>query len=291
MEKMITALSAQDAVVQFREMGLTHMADEITQANADANLEAIRWPWNRDPQPWEFPYAYGFIPHDDPSDEITLQNVTTVAPDLSLKGSQVVVSLDRLRVFDFPGSGRHNVLFKFTANNFIEGTEQQLSFNQTFKIQEGQIAPITGYPVFIGLSVGDVVLQFQTEIVNVSNDSDNTLLNVLDSPVFNNGLKLLNKINPIVPVVSEYATGITRMILSRNKNIQIPAPTMGLYFDSISLRPKLAQGSYMAIQMPDPDTFEWNQYSYNRHSGALRRKDRPNEDLRYNYFVFSISKL
>lgn len=104
-------------------------------------------------------------------------------------------------------------------------------------------------------------------------------------------LTLLGTVNPVVPIVTEYATGITNMMLSRNQNVKINAPTMGLWFDDTPIKPKLCEGSYIAIQMPNPDTFEWNKYTYNQLTGALRKKDVPGTDLPYNYFVFSISKI
>jgi len=55
-----------------------------------------------------------------------------------------------------------------------------LSFNQTFAIQEGQNAPISGYPIFIGLNTGKQLMQFDVEIINVSNDNDDQLLDAME---------------------------------------------------------------------------------------------------------------
>jgi hypothetical protein len=287
--KNFDQLNALEAVNIYNSLGLTEEADNIVEKNPDENLSNISWPWNREPRAWEHSrYAFGFIPETIVGTEnIEISEAKNIVADLSLKNSQITVSLDFLRAFEYPGKGIHRVLFKFNANNHQENNVQNVSFNQTFSIQEGDSAPISGYPIFIGLNTGPNVVQFDVEIVNVSNDNDDKFLETMESGVVKNGMTLLNSVNPIIPIITEYATGITKMIAGRNKNREIIAPKMGLYFGTNATKMKLAKGSYIAIQVTND--FDWTQWHYSRTQGVIQSKDGAVKDLPYNYFVFSVS--
>lgn len=290
--KNFNELNAAEAVTLYKSLDLNNEAEAILKNNADANLETVAWPWNRKPKAWEHSsYAFGFIGEAEAgTGNLSIQEARNIQADNSLKNNQITVSLDYLRAYEYPGNGKHRVLFKFNAQNHLNGSEQSLSFNQTFAIQEGQLAPISGYPIFIGLNTGEQLVQFNVEIVNVSNDNDDKFLEAMESGVVKNGIKLLNTINPVIPVITEYANGITEMIAKRNKNREITAPKMGLYFDNIPTHLKLAKGVYIAIQMSEPDKFNWNEWIYNRSFGSIQSTDGVHTNLPYNYFVFSVSE-
>ena len=290
--KNFNELNALEAVTLYKTLDLTLEAQTILNNNQDADLETISWPWNRPPRAWEHTsYAYGFISESiSGSENLPISEAKNIDADNSLKNNQITVSLDFLRAYDYPGNGRHRVLFKFNALNHLNGNVQNLSFNQTFVIQEGQRAPISGYPLFIGLNTGQELVQFDVEIVNVSNDNDDKFLETMESGVVKNGMTLLNSVNPIIPIITEYATGITKMIASRNRNREITAPKMGLYFGNVPTRMKLSKGVYIAIQMSNPDQFDWSKWNYNRSYGTIRSIDGQNTDIPHNYFVFSISE-
>ncbi len=95
--------------------------------------------------------------------------------------------------------------------------------------------------------------------------------------------------NPVIPILSEYATGITKLIAGRNRNREITSPKMGLYFDNIASHLKMARGVYIALQTSEPDVFDWNQWHYNRSFGTVQSTDGTHKELPYNYFAFSIS--
>jgi hypothetical protein len=108
--------------------------------------------------------------------------------------------------------------------------------------------------------------------------------------VFTNGLKLIGKINPVVPIVTEYAKGITEMIATKNRNVPITSPTLGLYFgNNIPTQMKLSKGSYIAVQTSAPEDFDWNKWKYNKQSGSIQSQDGAIKEMPYNYFVFSIN--
>ena len=77
-----------------------------------------------------------------------------IAPDEALKGARIRVTLDGLRVADYPGRGRHRVLFDFAARNQTDQGAEQLHFNTTYPVKEGEQAAVLGRPIFAGLQVG-----------------------------------------------------------------------------------------------------------------------------------------
>lgn len=290
--KKFNELNALEAITLYKSLDLNQEAEKILLNNSEADLETVSWPWNRPPRAWEHTsYAFGFIGENTAgNNNLTISEAKNIDADLSLKNNQITVSLDFLRAYDYPGNGKHRVLFKFNALNHLNDSTQDLSFNQTFAIQEGQRAPISGYPIFIGLNTGSNLVQFNVEIINVSNDADDKFLETMESGIVKNGITLLNSVNPVIPIITEYATGITQMIAKRNKNREITAPKMGLYFDTIPTHMKLSKGVYIAIQMEKPDQFDWSKWTYNRSYGTIQSTDGNNTDIPYNYFVFSISE-
>lgn len=290
--KNFNELNALEAITLYKSLNLTQEAQIIVENNQNADLETVSWPWNRPVRAWEHTsYAFGFIGENISENEsLSISEAKNIVADNSLKNNQITVSLDFLRAYEYPGNGKHRVLFKFNALNHLDDNVQSISFNQTFPIQEGERAPISGYPIFIGLNTGKQLVQFDVQIINVSNDNDDKFLEAIESGVVKNGMTLLNSINPIIPIITEYASGITKMILGRNKNREITAPNMGLYFGNIPTQMKLAKGSYIAVQMSDPEKFDWSEWKYNKNYGTIQSTDGQHSDLPYNYFVFSISE-
>ena len=290
--KNFSQLNAQEAVALYRSMDLKDEAEEILNQNPNAELEKVAWPWNREPRAWEHSsYAFGFIPENSSAEtSLKIFEARNISADETLKNTQVNISLDYFRAYEYPGKGKHRVLFKFNAKNYLtDSSEQDLSFNQIFSIQEGQNAPISGYPIFIGLNTGKQLMQFDVEIINVSNDNDDQLLDTMEKGVVKNGITLLGTLNPIIPILSEYATGITKLIAGRNRNREITAPKMGLYFDNIASHLKMARGVYIALQTSDLGSFDWSKWHYNRNFGTIQSLDGVHKELPFNYFAFSIS--
>ncbi len=91
-------------------------------------------------------------------------------------------------------------------------------------------------------------------------------------------------------IISSYATGITKMIAGRNKNITIPAPKLGMYFSNIPTQIKLSKGSYVSVQVADPGSFDWSKWVFDKNSGTIREKEGTKQDIPFNYFVFSVNK-
>src|SRR5262245_15520827 len=134
------------------------------------------FPWRR--KLWAgTAHAFGYLPPTPPeSGEVPIRHAGNIRPDPSLKGARLRVTLDRLRVAQYPGGGTHLVLFDFSARNYSGGEASDLHFNATFRAREGQAAAVVGYPVFVGLVSGEEGLALRCYTVNVKNEQDETLL-------------------------------------------------------------------------------------------------------------------
>lgn len=244
-------------------------------------------------KPWQHTaHVFGFIPTSDSasSQPVNIMPAGQIKADTSLMNKSIVITLDRLRVFEYPGGGMHQILFDFNAQNQVQGSTEDLHFNQTYRVQEGEQAGIIGYPVFIGLNVGSQGVGFRCYTVNVKNEDDEKILGILDSDVFKNGLKLAESINPVIPVVSGFATGLTKMIASRNRNIPVQEFYMGLNFTGIQTRARLAQGSYIAVQVPSAEQWDWSKWVFDPRSEQIVSTNPQGNAIPYNYIVFSVSK-
>src|ERR1700722_15090034 len=91
------------------------------------------------------PGAQGRTPQD-------LSDVGAIAADLLLKNSRLKITLNHLRVADYPGGSTHHVLVDFYARNQVPGHVEDLHFNATYRVREGERAAVRGYPIFLGLN-------------------------------------------------------------------------------------------------------------------------------------------
>lgn len=222
---------------------------------------------------------------------LNIVSAGTIAPDISLRGKNIRITLTKLRVFDYPGGGRHNVLFDFSAQHQASLTTppETLHFNQTYKVNENDEAGVINRPIFSGLRVGNDGVFFSAFTVNVSNDDDERMLGFLDGDVFKKGLELANSINPLVPIVSGFAQGIGKAMLSKNKDVAVQKFELGLDFDLNSpVGAKLRQGSYIAVQAPQ--SWNWTEWQYDVSRGMFVSKQNPTQPVPFNYVVFNVSK-
>jgi hypothetical protein len=88
------------------------------------------------------------------------------------------------------------------------------------------------------------------------------------------------------------ALALTRRIASRPKNVPVQDFYLGLDFSTIPMRAHLAEGSYLAIQIPE--TFQtiwsWSEWVYDPANGQVVSKADPGQLIPYNYIVFSVSR-
>ncbi len=169
---------------------------------------------------------------------------------------------------------------------------EHLHFNATYRAKEGERAAILGFPVFLGLNVGIEGVMLKCYTVNVKNEADEALLKFLDSDVFKAGLKLAKTAQPAIAPLSEMALGLTRTLAARNKNVPVQDFHMGLDFTRIPTGARLAEGSYIAVQIPESlqTMWDWQDWIYNPSNGQIVNKEDRSKLIPNNYLVFSVSR-
>lgn len=246
------------------------------------------------PKPWGYTsHQFGFIPLLTPGGQaqLAIKQAATISPDTSLQNGQIRITLDRLRVFEYPGNGRHKILFTFSAQNSIANgvATENATFSQNYEVLQGQGAGIAGYPVFVGLHVPANGVAFQVHTTNVSNDDDEKVIGFLNGSTFQNGLKLLDSANPAIPVVSGFATGLLKDFESRHENVGVQDFFMGLDFSATPSGVRVAQGSYIVVQAPD-EGWNWDNWVWDVAKGQVVNKTN-GTPVPFNYVVFSIVKM
>lgn len=239
-------------------------------------------------------HTFGYIPPVQPGtkDFVAISHAGNISPDGSLKNKRVKISLGALRVAEYPGEGIHNILFDFYAKNQLQNNQSEdLHFNQVYRVQQGESAAILGFPIFIGLNVGTEGVTFKCFTVNVKNDNDEAILNFLDSDVFKAGLTLATTAQPAIAPLTGIAVGVTKMLASRNKNVSVQN-FLGLDFTSVPFTARLAEGAYIAVQIPQTQTsvWDWTKWVYSPQNGLIVNKDDPTKLIPYNYIVFNVTK-
>lgn len=252
-------------------------------------LEFFGWLQN---QPWRYTtHQFGYIAPGGGNEPQSIQYPGAIAPDLSLKNSRINIRLDRLRIFDYPGKGMHNILINFTAFNQVKNAEKELvSFSQTYRVQEGQSAAIAGYPIFIGLNVGSQGVALECATVNVKNDQDEALLAALESQPFKQGLNLLTTAQPAIAPFTKMTTGVVELLAKRHRNVPVQKFSLGLDFEDAAMGIRLAEGNYIVAQVPSQTSIEWEKWHYDPKIGAIVHKADGSELLRFNYLVFRVSR-
>ena len=232
----LAELPAPAAAAKLRELGEDEAANALERAHAESmnrgsSMALPDWlPFVE--RPWQnTAHAFGYLAPTDPtSNVLPIQHAGNIAADQTLKNSRVRIVLNRLRVADYPGGGTHRILFDFYAQNQLADNVEHLHFNVTFRAREGQEAAVIGYPIFIGLHVGNDGIAFKCFTVNVKNDDDEAFLSFLESETFQGGLKLVNTAQPALAPLSQMALGLTKTIATRNRNVPVQDFYMGLDF-------------------------------------------------------------
>ena len=299
---VVGKMAPADAAVKLREVGETDLADALEGAAAETTYEAYTMgdervsPWSRlfAPRPWQhLAHTFGHLAPAEPGDDpLPIRQAGNIPADKWLKGKRIKITLDRLRVADYPGGGEHHVLFDFYAQDQVPGGIEHLHFNATYRVREGEHAAIAGYPIFVGLNTGTEGVSFKCFTVNVRNKSDEALLGFLDSPVFKSGLRLAEAVQPAIAPFSEMALGLTKAIAGRNRNVAVQDFYMGLDFSAIPMRARLAEGTYLAVQIPETlrTVWDWRDWVYDPNTGQVVEEQDPTRLIPYNYVAFSVSR-
>lgn len=287
------------AAVKLREIGDDHTAAALERSAAEQDTELVsfgvgEWLWPFQDKPWQHTaHTFGYLPPAPPGDGLVpIRHASNMAADASLKNARIKITLDRLRVASYPGGGLHRVLFDFYAQHQVPGGAEDLHFNATFRVREGEHAAVVGLPIFIGLNVGTEGVAFRCYTVNVANEEDERLLGFLESDVFKSGLRLATTAQPAIAPLAATAVGLTKALASHSRNVPVQDLALGLDFSSIPTRARLAEGSYLAAQVPEVQHFawDWNDWAYHPTSGQVVSRADARSLIPYNYLVFSISR-
>jgi hypothetical protein len=243
-------------------------------------------------EPWSYTsHQLGYItPSDNNSNEnLIIKNPASIKAHQNLKNKPINIRLDRLYIHDYPGSGTHNIMVTFVARNQLVGVQESVTFSQVYRVQGGNSAGIVGYPIFIGLNLGSQGLAFEFSTINVKNDEDEAVLQTIESDVFKNGLQLLTTSQPAIAPFTTMSLGLVKYLAKKNKNVPVQNLYLGLDFDDGGMGARLAEGSYIAVQVPKDNTIDWEQWVYQPTIGAIVKKDDNNTVLKYNYLVFRVT--
>ena len=211
---VIGSLPPREAAAKLREIGEDDLAIAIAAAPSAAPASygmLSRLGIGRDRAWLHTAHAIGYLaPVDSASSGLMpIRHAASITPDDDLKGARIKLTLDGLRVADYPGRGMHRIWFDFAARNQTSQGPEQLHFNTTYRAAEGEQAAVLGRPIFTGLQVGAEGLFLQLATVNVLNESDEKLLRFLDSDAFQGGLQLLTTAQPAPLLISVFFVRLT----------------------------------------------------------------------------------
>lgn len=286
-------MSAADASRKLRDVGETAYADLLENVPLEKAETFSVFGLGKEPKYAHTAHSFGYIGLDNSLDKaLQIHSVASVEGDESLRGSRIRITLDGIRVADYPGNGIHRVLFDFYAHNQVAGDVEHLHFNSTLRIAEGESAAVVGYPIFVGLTVPADGVALKCLTVNVKNDDDERLLAELESDVFRSGLKLATTLQPAIAPLAGLATALTKSVASRTRNVPVQEFYLGLDFGKVATRAHLREGSYVAVQIPEKFSviWDWSKWVFHRSSGRIVGRDEETLLVPYNYIIFSVSK-
>lgn len=234
-------------------------------------------------------HTIGFIPAGAARDG-AIWPVGQVDADPSLKDARLRITLDRLRVADYPGGGIHRVLFNFFVQNRTDTGFEDVNFNATYRVREGGSAAVLNYPIFAGVAPSETGLVIRCYTVNVNNDNDEMLLDLLESDVLRQGLTLAAVAQPAIKPLSDLAVGMAKAIATRRRNVPVQDVHLGLDFGGAATGARLAAGSYVAVQVPEAfqRAWRWQDWTYDADTGQIANA--AGNPIPLNYFILGVSR-
>src|SRR6266568_274633 len=215
-------------------------------------------------------------------------HIEAIVDNPALRNARIKISLNRLRVAGSPASGMHHILLHFFAQN--QGRIEPVHFNATYRVHEGESAGIQGYPIFVELGVGQEGLNVKCRMINVGNDQDEAFLHFLESNTFKARLQLISTAQHVITPFSEMALGPAKTIAACHRNVLVEDFELGLDFSLIPPRGRLADGSYLAVRIPESfrGVWDWNEWVYLSARGQVVKSDDLQVLIPYNSLVFGI---
>jgi hypothetical protein len=235
-------------------------------------------------------FVLGFIEPSAGADvTIPILPASLVQADQSLKSQRIKISLDKFFVHEYPGSGEHAILCEFAGKNQVAGEVEALRFALRTKVRDNASASISGYPIFLGVTVGSNGISFEGRAINVANSVDDVVLSALDSAAFKSGLSLIATAQPALKPFTKLAESVVKATLERKKNVQVHNFELGLDFGSNASSIRLRIGSYVVVQTDNP-RWDWSAYHWDRNTLSLQSMEGHNAPLNVNYMVFGVTR-
>ncbi len=295
---VIGNLSPEEAAAKLLEVGeeetaksLTAPRKKVTTTPTDFGLPEDLLPFLD--KPWLYTqHIFGYVnPSNSEGTELLIEDACEIEADTTLINTPINITLEQMGVAKYPGGGTHYILLDFQAQTQILDTRQTLNINGTHRIHDGEVA-IINRPIFAPLYVDAQGVDLSCITVNIKNKEDERALSFLESAVFKSGLAVSTILQPAILPLSELAIGFTKMIAKRSKNVPVQKFEMGLDVSNISERPHLAEGFYIAVQIPEnyKNAWDWEDWVYNPETGQIVEDGDRAELIPYNYIVFSVSR-
>ena len=115
---VLAKLSADRAAAKLRELGDIETADSIEWGSeVDTGIYGA-WEKPRRVKPWQHTAeAFGYTPLIEPGDSemVEILHAGNMEADTSLKNARIRVTLDQLRVADYPGKGIHTTSYSIST--------------------------------------------------------------------------------------------------------------------------------------------------------------------------------
>jgi hypothetical protein len=231
----------------------------------------------------------GFLPAPPKKSPIKMpvQGASRLTGDTNIIGKRVKISLDKFYVSEYPGTGKHLILCEFTGKNQMSTETEELHFALRFNANDGTSASLNGVPIFMGVTVGNNGISFEGRSINVKSTGDETVLETLGTPAFQNGLGLLLSAQPALKPFTSLATAVVKTIAGKSKNAQVHNFALGLDFEASGSSANLQYGSYVVVQCDDTAKWDWDEYEWNRDTNAIEVKGQ-SQAFPYNYMVFGV---
>ena len=297
-DPVLGKLPPDEAAVKLREVGEDEAADLLEESGNVRSFDVKgiggrNW-WPFQDKPWQHTsHAFGYLAPAAPgSDPLPIRAIGNIPADPDLKHARIKITLSRLRAASYPGGGMHRVLLHFSAQNQVPGKSEHVHFDTTYRVWEGDHAGVQGYPIFVGLCLGGEGLSFKCRTINVSNDQDEAFLDFLEADVFKAGLQLATTAQPVIAPFSEMALGLAKALAKRHRNVSVQDFDLGLDFGANPMGGRLAEGAYLAVQVPESlqPIWNWDEWVYHPTLGQVVKRSDQQQPIPYNYLVFSISR-
>ena len=85
---------------------------------------------------------------------------------------------------------------------------------------------------------------------------------------------------------------LTRSIAKRNRNVAVQEFHLGLDFSPNAMGARLAEGSYIAVQIPESmqTVWSWEDWVYDPDAGRIVNRIQRDQLIPFNYIVFNVSR-